>query len=1006
MANSENTITSVFVNVLRHMRDAWSVSEQITRPFLDATQKPDVIVTEAGRNPVVIEVKIDGDTPNFTGKLQAEAHFGTLLDPSVFAGLTYNTIENVIRVRMPVRFRTMPQDQIESEMHRAEDIAYILLNKPEPESEPPPDPVLFIAEAESDTETEPESFPKSGWLTGSVADIATAIRVRATPVSKIDAAADLLEKRIETVAQQLEAAIQERPSIGTEIEATLFQKAGVQTSRMAMLIVTNAFVFQSVLAGKPEMGSVMSLKRMLSDNAKRLRYEQVVAGWDIILKVNYRPIFHVAKRIIEAIATDDELVDRVLATLCDTAKELVDQRLTQIHELAGTVFQRLIVDRKYVKANYTRPESVALLSALVLPKTQESVSELKVADFACGTGSLLNGAYQRILELHEHAGGKGSHIHTRMIEENLVGCDVMPNASHLTAALLTSIYPDLKIGDTRIHTMPYGRQRDGSYALGALDLVDVPEKTLPLPMMGVEVQQIGGADDTTVITEHEFRHNEFDIVVLNPPFTRPDSDASSGTPKAVFKGSGRGKAEEQAMRRARGQKDWRVGNGNAGLASDFVDLADKMLKEDGKSKMGFILPIVCLVSPHWKKVRNMWATEYHNVVVITIADAKGENCAFSADTSMAECIVVATKGKKTDNTGRGRFISLNHRPRSVLEALEIASTTYRLDNLRRLEDEPSGGDSLKVGDDSLGHALDCPLQIDSAWDAVRIKEMALIQSAHRLAKGEMWLPTQARPLEIQMCSLGNIAEVSAHHRDIHEKGERGAFDVEKTYTNTDLYPGLWHLNAPAQRAMMVEPDCHLITRPNRHGKAQAILTRNGRVHFNTMIGFNANSLGVLFTEKPALGINSLPNVVLKKQIYDYVWTLWGNSTLGLLLQWAHSGKQQPGRGIGSRTALLQMPTLDVHRLSDEALTNAERIFHALKHQRMLPFNEADHDPVRHELDRLLLTEVLDITSEDAHNAVHRLRELLCAEPSIHGGKKSRCNLEKEWEKLKKQRLMK
>jgi hypothetical protein len=94
-----------------------------------------------------------------------------------------------------------------------------------------------------------------------------------------------------------------------------------------------------------------------------------------------------------------------------------------------------------------------------------------------------------------------------------------------------------------------------------------------------------------------------------------------------------------------------------------------------------------------------------------------------------------------------------------------------------------------------------------------------------------------------------------------------------------------------------------------------------------------------------------------------------------------------------------MPTLDVRCLSDEALANAERVFHTLKHQRMLPFNEAAHDPVRHKLDRLLLTEVLNITTEDAYNAIHRLRELLCAEPSIHGGKKSRCNLEKEREKL-------
>ena len=996
MANSENTITSAFVNVLRYMRDAWSVNEQITRPFLNATQKPDVIVTEKGRNPVVIEVKIDGDTPNLSGETQAEAHFGMLLDPSVFTGLTYNTIENVLRVRMPARFRTMPQDNIAPEMQRAEDLAYILLNKRRPE----PDQILFIAESESDSETELESFPQRGWLSGSVADIATAIRVRATPISQIDAAADLLEKRIETAAQQLETAIKERPSIGAEIETVLFQKAGEQTSRMAMLIVTNAFVFQSVLAGKPEMERVMSLKRMLSDNAKRLRYEQVIVGWDIILKVNYRPIFHVAKRIIEAIATDDELVDRILATLCDTAKELVDQRLTQIHELAGTVFQRLLVDRKYVKANYTRLESVALLSALVLPKTQENVSELKVADFACGTGSLLNGAYQRILELHEHTGGKGSRIHTQMIEKNLVGCDVMPNASHLTASLLTSIYPDLKIGNTRIHTMPYGSQEDRSYALGALDLYDIPE-TLPLPMMGTEAQQIGGEDDTTVMTQQEFRYGEFDIVVLNPPFTRPDSDANSSVPKAVFKGSDRDKEEEQKMRRARRQKDWRVGDGNAGLASDFVDLADKMLKANGKSKMGFILPTTCLTTSDWRKVRNMWATEYHDVVVITIADTKGESCAFSADTSMAECMVVATKGKKTDNTGRGRFISLNHRPGSVLEAFEIVNNTYRLDSVRRLEDEPSGGNSIKVGDDSLGHALNCPLQIDGAWDAVRIKQMALIQSAYRLANGEMWLPTQVSPLEIPVCLVSDIAAVGASHRDIHEKGERGAFDVEKGYTDTDLYPGLWHVNAPAQRAMVVEPDCHLITRPNRHEKAQMILSRNGRVHFNVDMTFNANSLGVLLTEKPTIGISSLPNVVLKKQVCDYVWTLWGNSTLGLLLHWAHSSKQQPGRGRGSRTALLQMPTLDVRCLSDEALANAECIFHTLKHQRMLPFNEINHDPVRHELDRLLLTEVLGITTEDAHNAIHRLRELLSAEPSIHGGKKSRCDLEKEWEKLKR-----
>ena len=74
MANSENTITSMFVNVLRNMRDAWTVNEQITRPFLNAAQKPDVIVTEAGRNPVDTLGPIG--KPNSLLQIEATMKFG------------------------------------------------------------------------------------------------------------------------------------------------------------------------------------------------------------------------------------------------------------------------------------------------------------------------------------------------------------------------------------------------------------------------------------------------------------------------------------------------------------------------------------------------------------------------------------------------------------------------------------------------------------------------------------------------------------------------------------------------------------------------------------------------------------------------------------------------------------------------------------------------------------------------------------------------------------------
>ena len=301
-----------------------------------------------------------------------------------------------------------------------------------------------------------------------------------------------------------------------------------------MLIITNAFVFQSALAGTPGMDTVPSLVQ-LQTIEEQLNTNEVLNAWDVIRRINYRPIFDVAYRLTkEVLAIDDRLVGQVLYTLRDTAQGLIARGLAQIHELAGIVFQRLIVDRRFIKANYTRPESVALLSALVLPDGQPTLAEglsafPKVADFACGTGALLNGLYQRILGLHEQAGGIGKDIHRQMVENHLVGADIMPNASHLTASIIASTYPDVKIGKTRIHTMGYGTQRqDGKYAIGALDLLENPEATLPLGLINTE--RVQGDDHLDDTQGPEFRHGEFDIVVDNPPFTRTGADTSSDNP--------------------------------------------------------------------------------------------------------------------------------------------------------------------------------------------------------------------------------------------------------------------------------------------------------------------------------------------------------------------------------------------------------------------------------------------------------------------------------------------
>ena len=164
--------------------------------------------------------------------------------------------------------------------------------------------------------------------------------------------------------------------------------------------------------------------------------------------------------------------------------------------------------------------------------------------------------------------------------------------------------------------------------------------------------------------------------------------------------------------------------------------------------------------------------------------------------------------------------------------------------------------------------------------------------------------------------------------------------------------------------------------------------------------FNSNSIVALFTEKPAIGPTLITNVAFENPRHEVPWTLWCNSTLGLLCHWLHSSKQNAGRGKLRLTTLSNLPTLDVRALSEAALANAETLFERLKYKRMLPFNECARDPIRQELDAELLTKVLNITDPGVLTAMQTLREMLCAEPSIHGGKKSKCHLDAELAKMK------
>ena len=562
MSNQPETrITSKLVDILEEMRYGWTIEVE-ANPFTAGSKKLDAFVTQPGREPIAIEAKYADTHTEEKLREQAVSRLVRELVPDRAYDSVTNTLNNVMAIRYPIRFKTETGRDLRQALLNAEDLQYKLVSST-------------------------GQFPANGWANGPVTDIANALYIGATPNSQLEAEADKMELSINKAANLIEDAIAERPGIGNNVEKILHQTRGEQTSRMAALIITDAFVFQSSLAGSAQMENVRSLGQRL----RNMNSADVITDWNAILTVNYQPIFEDARDLVEALDTADNLVRPILTLLCEAAKELVDTGLAQMHELTGMVFQKLIIDRKYLKANYTLPESAALLSALVLPELPDGKLP-KVADFACGTGALLNGVYQRVLALHEQAGGNGKDVHKQMLEENIGGADVMPNATHLTFAALASTYPDVKLGGTRVLTAPYGLLDSGYYAVGSLELLsDQP----PLPIFDeAKAERVGGEKHEVVDFHEAFPHNEWPIVIQNPPFTKPNADANASDSKGLFRGHARPEDDAEAMRLALQTKDRRVckSAGMAGLGAYFVDLADKKLKRGGT--MGFILPVSIL----------------------------------------------------------------------------------------------------------------------------------------------------------------------------------------------------------------------------------------------------------------------------------------------------------------------------------------------------------------------------------------------------------------------------
>ena len=209
-------------------------------------------------------------------------------------------------------------------------------------------------------------------------------------------------------------------------------------------------------------------------------------------------------------------------------------------ELLGRLYQESIPPeaRKKLGAFFTKPKAAAMLAALAIDRWDE-----KVLDPACGSGTLLTEAYRRKRELApDELRRNRRELHRRLLSD-VWGIDVMPFARYMTSLSLLAQDPAVPA------------KLDNVRAGDGLESMVLPDSA---------IQPGGRAGEPSRLPREAF-----DVVMMNPPFTRRERLSEVGEIRRVKSLFERG-FEGEVIR------------GRTGYWAYFVAAADNVLKQGGR----------------------------------------------------------------------------------------------------------------------------------------------------------------------------------------------------------------------------------------------------------------------------------------------------------------------------------------------------------------------------------------------------------------------------------------
>ena len=782
---------------------------------------------------------------------------------------------------------------------------------------------LAMAKAQIAFAPVPRFGPSSTWRVGTIDDLASSLRHADVPRRRV---AETIEHTVREAAEILS----KQGCAHSIAEALVLPKTDEELKAaplIAALMLSNAALLHQRLRLVEPLSAITKLKDATSVHPEALP-ANVRAAWSKILEVDYHPVFSPALAVVNALSDDD--LAQPLNWIAENAIAVADELASLRFDHAGPLYHRLLSSARYDGSFYTNNVSALLLARLALTESAvdwsdvEALARLKVIDPACGTGTLLMAAMHAIRDRYENAVGPEAELdllHLALVEDVIYGLDINRHGVQLAACNLTLGNPRVDYRRMNLYTMQHGPQADGSYKAGSLELLatakderDIISLAAPLPT--AEDLHAERAEPGAVPSESLTQ--QFDLVIMNPPFTRNDI---------------RNRQYDRVDRRPLQEREIEIANflaepdGQASQAIDqtsvrtfFSPLADALLKKNGLATLAKVVPTTALTGPSGINERRFLAERFQVETVVTSHDPK--HISFSENTSIHESLVVARR--RRDNRKSTRFISLARMPSDPHEAILLSDLINSGENLNDWGTEfewpeyrVRKGDwtAAQFYDGVLAEAIDI-LESLAGLYLVTASDRCHIEPAGQRVRDAFLPPNR----------LGT--EYRLGHNSLRQPAE--------IPESVDwAFPLLWEHPTDVQTTMQAKADVLGIHRKGMRRYAEKTLApKANRLLIANRIYTHQVRISACYASEPLLGSAWTPVKIWdSKPELEKALCAWWNSTPGVLtLLHARSRKL-----TYPRYALASLRSLLIPDLSDKAIQALADAFDKTRSMSLLPW---------------------------------------------------------------------